>query len=395
MTPHHNPFHRDPATDPPVEPLPPEELEHLRALVVETEEEAEEVEKRRSHWVAYLVLLALFGLGIYVLLPQVGSLRESLRVLRGFRFEYVGLAALAEALSFVAGGYMMRRIVLLTGQVLPMMRAVVVTVASGAVGLVAGGLVGMGGSSYRWLRDGGIRAEGAVLAGWLPAILSAAAVALAAVLGMFELMLLGRLTPALWVAFILSMLVVMVAVGLIWWGSHHHAGAERLALKFQARWAKVRRKQARPEQLRTTLEGLFDAMALLRRRGWKGPALASALRVALDAACLYFVFMAARHPVGVGVLLAGYGIPLLVGKVGVIPGGLGLVEGMMIAIFAGVGVPTATAVSVVLGFRVLAFWFPNLAGFALMPALQATRRVRTPLPEQRPAGQRAKRTPAG
>jgi hypothetical protein len=378
-----------------MEPLPPDEVEQLRAFWEETEEEAEEVEKGRSHWVRHLVLIVILGLGVYVLFPKLGNLRDSVRVLRSFRYGYVGLAVLAEVLSYVALGYMMRRIVLLTGQVLPLARAVVVTVAAGAVGLVAGGLVGMGGSSYRWLRDGGVRAEGAVLAGWLPALLNAGVVAAAAVLGMIQLMLLRRLTTALWGAFIFSMLVVVVAGSLAWWGSRHHAGAERLAVKIQARWARMRRKPARPEQLRTTLEGMFDAMGLLKRRGWKGPLLGSALGVALDATCLYLMFMAARTPVGFGVLLAGYGIPLLVGKVGVIPGGVGLVEVMMIGIFTGVGVPMATASPVVLGFRVLAFWFPNLAGFALMPALQATRRVRTPLPEQRSATRRAKGSPAG
>jgi uncharacterized protein (TIRG00374 family) len=80
-----------------------------------------------------------------------------------------------------------------------------------------------------------------------------------------------------------------------------------------------------------------------------------------------------------------------VGKVGVIPGGLGLVEGMMIAIFSATGVPTATAVSVVLGFRVIAFWIPNLTGFAIMPALQATSRGRDSRPVVPPADRRGAR----
>jgi len=389
---------RDPAHHPPQEPeaevpleLTPEELEHLNAVLVETEGAAEETERRRTNWVPYLIIFAVLGLGVYVLLPRVGSLRESMRILRGMNLWIVGLAIVAESLSYVGLAYMMRRIVGLTGQRLPLGRALLVTVASGSVGLVAGGLVGMGGSSFRWLRDDGIRTEGAVLAGWLPALLNAAMVALAAIIGMMWLAVIGRITPALWVAFILSLLVVIVAVGLVWYGTRHHAGAERLAVRVQARWAALRRKPAKPAQVKATVEGMFDALGLLKRRGWKGPAVGSLLGVALDATAFYLVFVAARNPISVGVLLAGYGIPLLVGKVGVIPGGLGLVEGMMIAIFSATGVPTATAVSVVLGFRVISFWIPNLTGFAIMPALQATSRGRDSRPVAPPADRRGAR----
>lgn len=374
---------RDPAPVSPALPEEPlaltaEEVAHLRAVTDESAEAAQEYERKRTHWVRYVVLFVILGLGIYVLLPQVGSLRESMRILRGMRLWAIGLAVLAEVASYTALGYMMHRIVGLTGQRLPMRRAVAVTVASGSVGLVAGGLVGMGGSSYRWLRDGGIRTEGAVLAGWLPTLLNASMVALCAIVGMITLALMGELTPALWVAFVLSLLVVVGFGGIAWFASHHHAAAERVAVRAQARWARFRKKPEKPEQVRATVEGLFDALSLLRRRGWKGPALGSFMGVGLDALCMYFVFVAAQRPVAFGVLLAGYGIPLLVGKVGIIPGGVGLVEGMMVAIFSGVGVPTATAVSVVLGFRVLSFWLPNLAGFGIMPVLQSSRRVRDP-----------------
>lgn len=378
MTPFPDPSSRPPA--PPPEPieLTPEELAHFRAVTDESPEAAQEYERKRTNWLRYVILFVILGLGLYVLLPQVGDLRESTRILRGMRLWAVGLAVLCEVASYTALGYMMHRIVGLTGQRLPMRRAVAVTVASGSVGLVAGGLVGMGGSSYRWLRDGGVRTEGAVLAGWLPALLNAAMVALCAIVGMITLALMGELTPALWVAFIFSLLVVLGFGGIAWFASHHHAAAERLAVRAQARWARFRKKPEKPENVRATVAGIFDALSLLRRRGWKGPALGSFMGVGLDALCMYFVFVAAQRPVAFGVLLAGYGIPLLVGKVGIIPGGVGLVEGMMVAIFSGVGVPTATAVSVVLGFRVLSFWLPNLAGFGIMPLLQTSRRVRDP-----------------
>jgi glycosyltransferase 2 family protein len=378
VTPFRDPSSRPPAPPPEPVELTPEELAHFRAVTDESSEAAQEYERKRTNWLRYVILFVILGLGISILLPQVGDLRKSLRILREMHMWALGLAVLCEVASYTALGYMMHRIVGLTGQRLPMRRAIAVTVASGSVGLVAGGLVGMGGSSYRWLRDGGVRTEGAVLAGWLPTLLNAAMVALCAIVGMITLALMGELTPALWGAFAFSLLTVIGAGWLAWYASRHHAAAERFAVRTQARWARFRKKPEKPEQVRATVAGMFDALSLLKRRGWKGPALGSLMGVTLDALCMYFVFVAAQRPVAFGVLLAGYGIPLLVGKVGVIPGGVGLVETMMILIFNGIGVPMATATSVVLGFRVLSFWLPNLAGFGIMPMLQTSRRVRDP-----------------
>ena len=67
-----------------------------------------------------------------------------------------------------------------------------------------------------------------------------------------------------------------------------------------------------------------------------------------------------------------------------VPGGLGVVEAMMIALYTGFGVPAATAVTVVLAFRVIAFWMPNLLGFGIIPLLQIpTRKTGGDLPHRR------------
>lgn len=88
---------------------------------------------------------------------------------------------------------------------------------------------------------------------------------------------------------------------------------------------------------------------------------------------LYWVFIAARHPVSLGVLLAGYGLPLLLGKAAFfLPGGVGIIEGTMAALYNGLGVPPGVTVVVILGYRVLSFWIPTLLGFPLVIYLQRT-----------------------
>jgi hypothetical protein len=54
----------------------------------------------------------------------------------------------------------------------------------------------------------------------------------------------------------------------------------------------------------------------------------------------------------------------------ILPGGVGLVEGSMAALYTSLGVPHAVTVVVILSYRFLSFWLPSLLGFPLIPYLQ-------------------------
>jgi hypothetical protein len=343
------------------------------AAAARWDEEVAEADAKKAgplRWVRWVVVLVLLGLAVYLVVPQLTDLQESARVLRTMRPWAVGLAILSEILSYVALGFMMKRIVGLTGQHLSLHRAFGVTLASGAVGLIAGGLVGIGGSSFRWLRDAGIRAEGALLAGWLPTLLNAGTIGAFALIGMVELVLFQRLSTALWIAFGLSLGLLLGVGGAVLWASKHREPAKRILARWQAGWARLWKKEPDPEPLMTTVDRLFDALHVLKTRGWKAPVAGAAVGVLLDMGAMFWLYVAARNLVTPGKLLSGYALPLLIGKVAVIPGGIGLVEGTMIALYDGFGVPSATAVVVVMAYRVIAFWMPNLLGFCIIPLLQ-------------------------
>jgi uncharacterized protein (TIRG00374 family) len=70
------------------------------------------------------------------------------------------------------------------------------------------------------------------------------------------------------------------------------------------------------------------------------------------------------------VLVAGYGIPQLLGKLTVILGGIGVVEASMMGLYTLLGAPKPTVVVVVLVYRLLSFWIPTLVGIALIPYLE-------------------------
>lgn len=77
-----------------------------------------------------------------------------------------------------------------------------------------------------------------------------------------------------------------------------------------------------------------------------------------DLLCLYVTFLAFDYRIGVVYLVLGYIVAYAVGTLAPTPGGLGAVEGLMIALYAGFGVPSTIAVTVVLVYRLINFWLP-------------------------------------
>ncbi len=327
-----------------------------------------------------MVTLMLVGAAVHFALPRLSSLDATLRVLGALRPWSLAASVVVQALSYWASGLMLAWIVRSAGGRLPVARAVAITLAGGSVGLVAGGALGFASSVYRWVRDARVGKEGAALAAWLPTLLNACAVAAAAALGLVQLLALGRLTRAEAWAFGISVVILAAAGAVLAWSARHpgRAGAQL------ARWMRDR-GAARSDHGRSAAgETAVDAEAawdLLRhRRGCVGPLAGALLGIAFDVLSLFLLFLAARYPIGAGLLLAGYGLPLLIGKVAVVPGGLGVVEGGMVGMYHALGVPAATAVTVVLAYRAVSFWIPNLLGMALIPWLQARGTPRTEAP---------------
>lgn len=348
---------------------------HDDPLASEAAELEQAAKKPRRPWLRYLLTLAVLALAVKLVLPQLGPLQDSLLLLHTMVPGYLLLAVVAQVLSYTWSGVMLRDIARLTGDTVSVRRATAISLGSGSVGLVAGGALGTAGATFRWLRDAGVSAEGALLAGWLPTVLNGAVVVLFGVAGTVELVWVRGLTAAEWTALGLAFAVVAAVCGALWWGARHPAPAERLAVAAERRWARLRKKPVREAQVRERVRASYAALDLLRARGWRRPALASALMVGFDALTLWLTFVAMLSVISPHVFFAGYGIPMLVSKVGVVPGGIGLVEGMMVAIFHHVGEQTRVAVLSVVAYRLIAFWLPNLAGFAVVPLLQGRRRA--------------------
>lgn len=78
----------------------------------------------------------------------------------------------------------------------------------------------------------------------------------------------------------------------------------------------------------------------------------------LDAACLWVCVAAYGELVAPGLLLTAYGAANLAGLLPATPGGLGVIEGVLMPVLVAFGIGGGAAVLGVLSWRVLQFWLP-------------------------------------
>jgi uncharacterized protein (TIRG00374 family) len=318
----------------------------------------------------YLVPLVLLGLGVHILLPQIATMEHSLQVIRGMRLWAVALAVLAQILAYLGNGYLLGTLVAVTGEQLSVLRGTVIFTAAASVGLSGGGLPGSVATTYRWTRGSGINTEGATLAGWLPMLFTNATLIVAGIFGLIHLLIAHELSIWQAIGFGLMLLLLLLVASAAAWGVHHRSQLTALAVRLGQRWAALRRRPYDPGPTEAAVARWFSAWNALRNGGWRGPVIGATLNTAFDMLTLYFLFIAVGHPVSLGILLSGYGLPLLLGRVSFLPGGVGLVEGTMAALYDGLGVPSGVTVVVVLIYRFFSFWLPLLIGFPLILYLQ-------------------------
>jgi hypothetical protein len=99
---------------------------------------------------------------------------------------------------------------------------------------------------------------------------------------------------------------------------------------------------------------------LSRKRQMIGPMFYIFCDWAFTILILYAAFVGVRYPVRLSVIVVGFAVGIVFSLVSLVPGGLGVMEGSMAAVFAGFGVPFETAVVATLIFRVVYYLLPIL-----------------------------------
>ena len=160
-------------------------------------------------------------------------------------------------------------------------------------------------------------------------------------------------------------LLLLIGAGYGFWLLNHPSSLRRRAHQVVG-WLqkRIKRLQVDPALLEEYLDGVVDGWRRLRREGWghlKTVGLAAGYW-GFDIMCLLLVMVAFHAGVAPDKAIIAYAVANVVGTFSPTPGGLGAVEGVMIALLVGFGMPSAAAVAVVLVYRLINFWLPIPAG---------------------------------
>ena len=317
-------------------------------------------------------VLLVLGLLVHFLLPRLDTIQNSLMTLRTMAPWAVGLSFAMEALSYVANGALLRTVVGMAGDRMSWRRAAAIEIGAGSVALVSAGALGFGAAIYRWARSGGVSADAAVLASWLPSVFDAAALIVFALISGLELILVHQLSRLTVIALVIvvSLLTIVIVTAIVLlarndWMRAISKNVSRIVKRFRPQWDS--------SGLTATVENSAETWKEMRHGGWLRPASCSLMQVVFDLLCLRYAFLAAGHSLHFMLLLAGYGVPMLLGRASFLPGGIAVVEVAMIALYGGLGVPASVAVVAVLTYRLISFWLPALVGIPIAITLQSSK----------------------
>jgi hypothetical protein len=136
-----------------------------------------------------------------------------------------------------------------------------------------------------------------------------------------------------------------------------HRVLRRVAPRFTPRRVGLWRFQ---HNLNEGLEFLFS-----RKERMVAPAFWITLDWAITLAILWAAFRSVHYPIAPGLVVIGFAVGILLSLVSLVPGGLGVMEGSMTAVFVSLSVPLEPAIVAVLIFRVSYYVVPLLISFFL------------------------------
>jgi uncharacterized protein (TIRG00374 family) len=318
---------------------------------------------RKKIWL-YLIAVLVLGLAVNLLLPKIADLQNAWSVVQGFAWWAVLLAFIAVIGSYLGYGYCLRSIVAIHDYDISVTKGSLISLGSYSIGLVAGGWVSATAAMFGFMRKENVRRATATMAGILPALLINIAIELVAILGIFYLLIIGQLTNGQLFRYSLFLAILTIASVAIFAVTLFPKFAYRMANWVLWRYARIKKKPYDPAKTQTMVTSFLNAWKGLSQGRWVKPLLGGLMYIALDMLCLYFMFVAAGYPINPGVLFAGYGLPLLLSKIAFIfPGGIGVIEASMAALFTSLGVPSEVGIVVIIAYRLFSFWLPLLFGF--------------------------------
>ncbi len=321
------------------------------------------------------IALGVFAVAVvaflYVVLPRIAGLDETLQHVREGDPAFLALCLLFELLSF--GGYvwLFRAVYVRGGTLIDWRASYLITMA----GLAATRLFAAAGAGGAALTAWALRRSGMEPRTVATRMVAQYVLVYGVYMGSLVLfglalragLLSGPSTVALTVVpavFGLTVIVIFLASMLVPAAVDHRL----------ERWARgsgrPARMLARASKAPAAIsEGTREALRIVRAREWG--LLGAVAWWYFDILTLWAAFLAFGDPPPFGVLVLAYFVGML-GNLLPLPGGIGGVDGGMIGALIAFGVPASLAIVAVLTYRAFAFWLPTIPGVFAYVQLRRT-----------------------
>jgi uncharacterized protein (TIRG00374 family) len=237
-----------------------------------------------------------------------------------------------------------------------------------------GGTVGGSAAIFQWTSNEKHSVGSATLANILPSLFNTLVLVVLSIFGLVHLILIHDLASSQLISFSITLILLGSVIGISVLASHYRNRTFTAIIWVAKHIARLRRKPFDSNSTQHEIENIFLAWDELWGGEWHRLVLGAFLNVAFDMLTLYLLFIAARDRISFGMLFSGYALPLLLGRIAfILPGGVGVVETSMVALYISLGISKENAVVVVEVYRLISFWIPTLAGFPIAAYLQRSR----------------------
>ena len=306
------------------------------------------------------------GVALLVLPVAFSDGRKLLQVVSSVRIEGLTAAVILTVLSYLAMSRSYQGIACAAGEDLPFRQWVRITLVSNTANylVTTAGLSGFAVRMYL-LSQKGVRAGQAVLISLVQTFLTNLTLLAFILLGFATLVARHYLPEGTLVG--VSAVLVMLTAILAWAAVlvvrrdlrrrtlfRAADGLHRIMRRVSPRWTPGRLKLWRFQH---NLNEGFDFL-LARKDRIVAPTAWITFDWVLTIGILWAAFWAVDHPVAPGIVIVGFAVGICISLASLVPGGLGIMESSMTAVFVSLGVPLEPAVVAVLIFRLAYYVLP-------------------------------------
>jgi len=326
-----------------------------------------------------LFLIALLGVGAYLLLPQLAGVGDAVRVLEQLSPQYIAAALALQTISVVSHAHVVQQTLRIFETSVRFVTLLEISLASGFATLFVPS-VGLSGLALRcrYLGERGCSLDATTVAFTIEAVGQAAAHAAMVTIAFTRRAAQGRQPP--WALLALVLLVLLLGTASLVMLLANPAKRDwRFRLLHAAN--RLRRRRGEPTitdavlehrltELQLSVANVSADISVRLALGNIGRNLAAAL-------ALYVTLMALKQRIPLSSVVLSYSLADVLGGLSSLPAGLLVTETSLSALLNRAGVPISTAVAATLVFRLITVWLPRT--FGLFAWIDLQRRSKRPL----------------